>query len=85
MLMERFYDVDRGCVKLDGVDVRELNPAWLRLQIGIVSQEPVLLDATVLENIRYGKLDATDGECVEAAKLSNAYDFVNGMRMEVRW
>ena len=51
----RFYDVDNGSVELDGVDIRELNIQWLRSKIGIVSQEPVLFNMSILENIVYGK------------------------------
>jgi len=79
MLMERFYDVDEGSVTLDGKDVRQLNVEWLRGQIGLVQQEPALLDATVLENIRMGRLSATDEECIEAARQSNAYNFIASM------
>ena len=75
-LLERFYDPDAGAVTLDGRDLRELNVAWLRAQIGLVSQEPVLFGGTVRENIAHGKADATDAEIEAAAKLANAHDFV---------
>lgn len=53
----RFYDIDSGSVELDGVDIRELNIQWLRSKIGIVSQEPVLFNLSILENIKYGRID----------------------------
>lgn len=75
-LTERFYNPSRGTVRIDGVDVSHLNIQWLRSQIGIVSQEPDLFKDSVLENIRKGKLDATDEECMQAAKLANAHEFI---------
>jgi ATP-binding cassette subfamily B (MDR/TAP) protein 1 len=76
LLLERFYDPLAGCVKVDGIDVRELNLEWLRGQIGIVSQEPVLFKGSIMENIRSGRPDATDEEVIEAAKMANAHDFI---------
>ncbi|XP_013065801.2 mitochondrial potassium channel ATP-binding subunit-like isoform X1 [Biomphalaria glabrata] len=79
VLLERFYDVTAGTITIDGVDVRELDPAWLRGQaIGFINQEPVLFATSVMENIRYGKPTATDQEVIEAAKLANAHDFITG-------
>lgn len=75
-LIERFYDPDSGSVQLDGVDLRELNVRWLREQIGLVSQEPVLFGGTIAENIGMGKPGATKDEIVAAAKMSNAHDFI---------
>src|SRR5207302_10480906 len=77
-LIARLYDPDGGRVALDGVDVRELDPAWLRKRIGTVSQEPLLFSTTIAENIRYGKPDATDAEVEAAARAANAHDFVTG-------
>jgi ATP-binding cassette subfamily B (MDR/TAP) protein 1 len=74
--LERFYDPDSGSVELDGVDLKELNVHWLRDQFGLVSQEPVLFDTTILENIRFGFPDATQEQVQNAAKLANAYDFI---------
>jgi len=76
LLLERFYDPGMGTIKIDGIDVKDLNPAWLRAQIGIVSQEPALFRGTILDNIRAGKPGATDEECIEAAKMANAHDFI---------
>lgn len=53
----RFYEIDDGSIQLDGVDIRQLNIQWLRSKIGIVSQEPVLFDLSIKENISYGKID----------------------------
>ncbi|CAF1589108.1 unnamed protein product [Didymodactylos carnosus] len=64
-LIQRFYDVDEGQILLDGHDLRSLNVAWLRNNIGIVAQEPVLFTGTIEDNIRFGKTDATDEEVVE--------------------
>jgi ATP-binding cassette subfamily B (MDR/TAP) protein 1 len=75
-LLQRFYDPVGGRILVDGTDVRQLNLEWLRSHIGVVSQEPALLDATIMENIRSGKLGATDEECITAAKDANAHDFI---------
>uniref|UniRef100_H2YJX4 Bile salt export pump n=1 Tax=Ciona savignyi TaxID=51511 RepID=H2YJX4_CIOSA len=75
-LIQRFYDPQDGVVELDGIDIRTLNVRWLREHIGVVSQEPILFDTTIAENIRYGRDDVTDDEIKEATKQSNAYDFI---------
>ncbi len=77
-LIERFYDPSSGMVKMEDVDVRDLNINWLRSQIGIVSQEPVLFDASIAENIRYGALfrEVTDDEVTAAAKAANIHSFI---------
>ena len=75
-LLSRFYDPTAGTVSLDGVDVRELDPHWLRANIGIVAQEPILFSTSITENIRYGKATATDEEVREAARVANAHEFV---------
>jgi ABC-type multidrug transport system fused ATPase/permease subunit len=75
-LIGRFYDVCGGRVTVDGHDVREVSHASLRSQMGIVLQDTFLFSGTVMENIRYGRLDASDEEVVEAAKLANAHDFI---------
>lgn len=63
-------------VLIDGADVRSLSVQWLRAQIGLVGQEPVLFNTSVLENIRYGRKEATDAEIIAAAKEANAHDFI---------
>lgn len=76
-LIERFYDVDKGSIFIGGEEIKNLNPDWLRGRvIGFISQEPVLFATTILENIRYGKPNATDQEVYEAAKLANADAFI---------
>lgn len=77
-LIPRFYDPLSGEIRVDGRPIRELRPSWLREQIGIVSQEPILISSTIEENIRYGKLGATDSEVREAARSANALEFING-------
>ncbi|CAK8673192.1 unnamed protein product [Clavelina lepadiformis] len=80
-LISRFYDVDGGGVYLDGIDIRDLNVAWLRQQIGVVSQEPVLFDQTIKENIQYGDCtrEIRDEEIEEAAEKANAANFISGL------
>ncbi|XP_077927076.1 bile salt export pump isoform X3 [Halichoerus grypus] len=75
-LIQRFYDPSEGMVTLDGHDLRSLNIQWLRAQIGMVEQEPVLFSTTIAENIRYGREDATMEDIVQAAKAANAYSFI---------
>ncbi|MGM9950296.1 MAG: ABC transporter ATP-binding protein, partial [Lysinibacillus sp.] len=75
-LIARFYDVESGAVEFDGRDVRSIARQTLRSQMAFVLQDPFLFEASVYENIRYGKLDATDEEVVEAAKKANAHDFI---------
>ncbi|KAH9258741.1 hypothetical protein BASA81_003243 [Batrachochytrium salamandrivorans] len=76
LLLERFYDPISGSVKIDGIDVRDLSVQWLREQIGIVSQEPALFRGSIMDNIRNGKLDATDEDCINAAKMANVHNFI---------
>lgn len=75
-LIPRFYDVTAGSIEIDGHDVRDVTMESLREQIGIVPQETMLFSTTILENIRYGRLDATDEEVVAAAKAANANEFI---------
>jgi ABC-type multidrug transport system fused ATPase/permease subunit len=75
-LLPRFYDVSSGSVKIDGIDVRDVTAASLRRQIGIVLQDSFLFSDTVMNNIRYGRLDASDEEVIAAAKLASADTFI---------
>ena len=75
-LIPRFYDVDAGRILLDGTDIRKIKLADLRRQIGIVQQDVYLFAENVMENIRYGRPDASDEEVVAAAKLANAHEFI---------
>ena len=86
-LLPRFYDVTGGSVTIDGHDVRSLKQESLRKNIGIVQQDVYLFNATIKENILYGKLDATDDEVIAAAKRANIHDYVlslpNGYDTEI--
>ena len=75
-LVPRFYDVTSGSLKIDDIDVRDVTFSSLRSQIGLVPQETMLFNTTVLENIRYGRLNATEEEVVAAAKAANAHNFI---------
>ena len=75
-LINRFYDIADGKIRYDGININKIKKADLRRSLGIVLQDTNLFTGTVMENIRYGKLDATDEECIHAAKLANAHDFI---------
>ena len=77
-LLSRFYDPDAGAILLDGTPLTELSPDWLREQVGVVSQEPILFATTIAENIRYGRPGASDAEVQAAAEAANAHEFVSG-------
>ncbi len=75
-LLSRLYDVGRGEILFDGKNVKDLHPDWLRSQIGLVSQEPILISSSIAENIKYGVNTASDEQIHQAAKLANAHDFI---------
>lgn len=75
-LINRFYDIADGKIRYDGININKIKKADLRRSLGIVLQDTNLFTGTVMDNIRYGKLDATERECMEAAKLSGAHDFI---------
>jgi ATP-binding cassette subfamily B protein len=75
-LINRFYDIQDGKIRYDGINVNKIKKADLRRSLGIVLQDTHLFTATVMENIRYGKLDASDEDVIAAAKLANAHDFI---------
>ena len=75
-LINRFYDIADGKIRYDGININKIRKADLRRSLGVVLQETNLFTGTVMDNIRYGKLDATDEECINAAKLANAHDFI---------
>jgi ATP-binding cassette subfamily B protein len=77
-LLSRLYDPTSGRMTLDGEDIRDLDPAWLRRLVGVVSQEPVLFSTTIADNVRYGRPEATDAEVREALRAANALGFVEG-------
>lgn len=78
-LISRFYDVRGGAVKVDGHDIRDVKLRSLREQMSVMMQDSFIFSGTIMENIRYGRLDATDEEVVEAAKAVSAHDFIMGM------
>ena len=75
-LINRFYDIDNGKIRYDGINIDKIRKSDLRRSLGIVLQDTNLFTGTVMENIRYGRLDATDEECIKAAELANADDFI---------
>lgn len=77
-LLNRLYDPQEGRILLDGVPLSELDPTWLRGQVGIVAQDPILLSTTVADNIRYGRPEAEDDEVRTAAEAANAHAFIEG-------
>lgn len=80
-LLERFYDPLSGRLDLDGTNISDLNISWLRQQIGIVSQEPVLFDKSIADNIRYGAnyREVSSEEVIKAAKAANIHNFVESL------
>ena len=79
-LLSRFYDVNEGSVKVDGYDVRDVTLHSLRSQMGVMLQDTFVFSGTILENIRYGKLDATEEEIIAAAKIVRAHDFIKDLK-----
>lgn len=75
-LIPRFYEASEGTIKIDGVDIKDITLKSLRKNIGVVQQDVYLFAGTVMDNIRYGKMDATDEEIIEAAKNANAHEFI---------
>lgn len=75
-LLNRFYDIADGKIRYDGININKIKKADLRRSLGIVLQDTNLFTGTVMDNIRYGRLDATDEECIAAAKLAGAHDFI---------
>jgi ATP-binding cassette, subfamily B, bacterial len=78
-LIPRFYDAQRGSILIDGTNINDINLESLRQNIGVVQQDVYLFSGTVADNIRYGKLDATDNEIIEAAKKANAHEFIKAL------
>ncbi len=76
-LINRFYDIADGKIRYDGININKIKKSDLRRSLGVVLQDVNLFTGTVMDNIRYGRLDATDEECVEAARLANAHDFIS--------
>ena len=83
-LLQRFYDPDSGHITLDGIEIKEFQVKWLRQQMGLVIQEPILFNETIRANIAYGKAgNATESEIIAAAELANAQRFISGL-LQVR-
>lgn len=76
-LIQRFYDVDSGSVKVDGIDIREINIQWYRRHTALVSQDPVIYSGSIRDNILLGKLDASENELIDAARAANAHEFIS--------
>ncbi|ADO69461.1 ABC transporter ATP-binding protein [Stigmatella aurantiaca] len=76
-LLTRLYDPQEGRILVDGKDLKALDPEWLRQQIGVVAQEPLLFSSSIAENIRYGRMDASDAEVEAAARAANAHEFIS--------
>ncbi len=79
-LITRFYDVADGAIYIDDIDIRDVQQASLRSQMGVVPQDSFLFSATIADNIRYGRLDATDEQIMAAAKAANAHEFIGHLR-----
>lgn len=80
-LLQRFYNPDSGVITIDGIDIQKLQLKWLRQQMGLVSQEPILFSGTIRDNIAYGKGgNATEAEIIAAAELANAHNFISGLQ-----
>ena len=75
-LINRFYDIADGKIRYDGININKIRKSDLRRSLGVVLQETNLFTGTVMENIRYGNLDASDEDCIRAAKTANAHDFI---------
>ncbi|MER1954771.1 MAG: ATP-binding cassette domain-containing protein, partial [Desemzia incerta] len=83
-LISRFYDVQKGAILIDGIDIRDVTLDSLRNQVGVMLQDTFIFSGTILENIRYGKLDTTHEEIIEAAKIVRADEFISGMQQGYR-
>lgn len=84
-LLMRYYDVNKGSIRIDGHDVRDFNRKELREMFGMVLQDTWLFSGTIMENIRYGRLDATDEEVIAAAKAAHIHKFIMQQPAAIRW
>ena len=82
-LLTRFYDVNEGTISIDGIDIKDMNLQSLRGLMGLVTQDSILFNDTIKANISLGKLDASDGEIIEALKIANAYEFVKDLPLGI--
>jgi ATP-binding cassette, subfamily B, multidrug efflux pump len=79
-LMSRFYDINNGVIEIDGIDISTVTIPSLRKQMGVMLQDPFIFSGTIMDNIRYGRLDATDEEVIEAAKAVQAHQFISSLK-----
>ncbi|XAR53383.1 hypothetical protein NMG60_11021921 [Bertholletia excelsa] len=79
-LIQRFYDVQRGNIKVDGIDIRSFDIGWYRRHMALVSQEPVIYSGSIRDNIAFGKLEASESEILEAARAANAHEFISSLK-----
>ena len=81
-LLQRFYNPESGCITLDGIELQKFQLKWLRQQMGLVSQEPVLFSDTIRANIAYGKEkgQATEAEILAASEMANAHHFISSLQ-----
>uniref|UniRef100_A0A7N0VKW2 ABC transporter B family member 8 n=1 Tax=Kalanchoe fedtschenkoi TaxID=63787 RepID=A0A7N0VKW2_KALFE len=79
-LIQRFYDAEKGTVRVDGVDIKEINLRWYRMHMALVSQEPVIFSGSVRDNIAFGEVDASMNQVVEAARAANAHEFISSLK-----
>jgi ATP-binding cassette, subfamily B, multidrug efflux pump len=79
-LISRFYDINSGKIEIDGIDIKTVTIPSLRKQMGVMLQDPFIFSGTIMDNIRYGRLDATDEEVLEAAKAVQAHSFISRLR-----
>lgn len=88
-LLQRFYDYQSGSIYLDGKKIHQYDLKWLRQQIGVVSQEPILFQTTIRQNILFGNESATEEDIYRAAKMANAHDFIMRLpavsRISIKW
>lgn len=82
-LINRFYDIQDGTITYDGIDIKRIKKDDLRKTLSIVLQDTHLFTGTVMDNIRYGRLEATDEECIDAAKLASAHSFIRRLRRDM--
>ena len=79
-LISRFYDIQAGQILIDGIDIRDVTLKSLRHEVGVMLQDTFIFSGTIMDNIRYGKLDATEEEIIEAAKVVRAHDFIKDLK-----
>ena len=79
MLFLRFYDVENGCLSIDGTNIKDIKLASLRDQLGLVTQDSIMFNGSIADNVKIGKQNATEEEIIDALKIANAYEFVQNL------